>query len=772
VRDLTAIEARTKVLGIVLCAVASDDPGLRAQAARSLARRLRELDPSLVAAVVADDGVARRYAWDNRFLFAPLADLEAARDALGDRIRRAKLAANPLFVSLDDAEETARAKAEESEQLAALRKKLTDAEDKVKRPNEIVAKNGRMQLLIVQAPFPSEAVSQGERLVAAFGQAVDDTAREVGPRVEIGLTEDIIIAVAEHRAIRGGMSLAMLLTVLIVGASLVLYYRSGPALLALFGALGGATLVTFGLTRLTIGHLNSVSAFLSAIVVGNGINFGILVLARHLEERRRGEPWQQALARALGGSFNGTVAAAVAASIAYLSLLAADFRGFRDFGAIGGVGMLLCWIAAYTLLPALLCVFERRGLVRARREPGIDAVVARLLPRHPRRVAIAAGVLMLVAGGVTWRYLVSDPFEYDWQNLRSDRGLAGEARDWMGRIDAAFGRQFVGGFVIGTTDQDAAGRAEQMLRARAEDEPGGGGPAPLFRRVDSLQSYVPRDQADKMRVLAEIRRKLDDPALESMDADDAADARRFRPPDGLRPLTEADVPDILARRFAERDGSRGRLLFANQASRFDGWNGRDMIAFADAVRALDLPPGTAMGGGAFVFADSIRAVRRAGPRCTLVALLGVAAFVLIVVGRGRHAAVTLACLLLGTSLMLSAAALLGLKINMLDFVALPITLGIGVDYAVNVVLRARAEGPDAPAAALATTGGAVALCSWTTTVGYGSLLLSPNAGMRSFGLMAIIGEMTCLLTALTVAPALLALLARRGRSRPGAAART
>src|SRR5262249_43828379 len=163
-------------------------------------------------------------------------------------------------------------------------------------------------------------------------------------------------------------------------------------------------------------------------------------------------------------------------------------------------------------------------------------------------------------------------------------------------------------------------------------------PAPLFRRVDSLQSYVPRDQPEKLRVLAEIRKKLDDPALETMDAADAADARRFRPPDGLRPLTDADVPDILARPFDARARSRGRLLFANQASRFDGWNGRDMIAFADAVRALDLPPGTAMGGGAFVFADSIRAVRRAGPRCTLVALLGVAAFVLIVVGRGRHAA--------------------------------------------------------------------------------------------------------------------------------------
>ena len=193
-----------------------------------------------------------------------------------------------------------------------------------------------------------------------------------------------------------------------------------------------------------------------------------------------------------------------------------------------------------------------------------------------------------------------------------------------------------------------------------------------------------------------------------------------------------------------------------------------MIAFADSVRALDLPAGVALGGGAFVFADVLRAVTRAGPRATIAALLGVVLFVLVVVGAGRHAAVTLASAIAGTVLMIAAAALLGLRVNFLDFVALPITLGISVDYAVNVVARERADGPGTARQAVATAGGAVALCSWTTTVGYGSLLLSANAGIRSFGLVAVLGEATCLLAALTLAPALLELLARHGdqRERP------
>jgi hypothetical protein len=57
--------------------------------------------------------------------------------------------------------------------------------------------------------------------------------------------------------------------------------------------------------------------------------------------------------------------------------------------------------------------------------------------------------------------------------------------------------------------------------------------------------------------------------------------------------------------------------------------------------------------------------------------------------------------------------------------------------------------------------GAVLLCSYTTTVGYGALMLSPNGGIRAFGLAALICELACISMALLVAPALLAVLRNR-----------
>ena len=152
-----------------------------------------------------------------------------------------------------------------------------------------MSSDGSLQVVIVETAFPSAAVTQGERLLSALESARADTVREVGTGVSIGLTEDVVIAVVEHRAILTGISRAVALTVVIVGVSMLLYFGSLAALLALFGALAVGTLATFGVARLAIGHLNSVTAFLSAIVVGNGINFGILVLARYLEARRRGD---------------------------------------------------------------------------------------------------------------------------------------------------------------------------------------------------------------------------------------------------------------------------------------------------------------------------------------------------------------------------------------------------------------------------------------------------------------------------------------------------
>jgi predicted RND superfamily exporter protein len=51
-------------------------------------------------------------------------------------------------------------------------------------------------------------------------------------------------------------------------------------------------------------------------------------------------------------------------------------------------------------------------------------------------------------------------------------------------------------------------------------------------------------------------------------------------------------------------------------------------------------------------------------------------------------------------------------------------------------------------------GGPVVLCSLTTTLGYLALLRSHNQAIRSLGAVAVLGEASCLLSAMLLLPAL------------------
>ena len=279
----------------------------------------------------------------------------------------------------------------------------------------------------------------------------------------------------------------------------------------------------------------------------------------------------------------------------------------------------------------------------------------------------------------------------------------------------------------------------------------------MLSDIPSLDDLVPADQSAKLALLDEIRTLLDDDLVDQFDERDRETVDKIRPPVELAPMTDADVPDELAWPFTEQDGSRGKLIVASGSLRFKTWNIRHRMEFAAGFRALALPPGTVVGGQSFIFADMVEAMGRDGPLATLSALLGAVFVVWLLVGLGRHGAVTLLCAFAGISGMIALVSAVGLEVNVIDFIALPITIGLGIDYAVNIAARERQQAEHDARGLLATTGGAVMLCSFTTIVGYGSLLLSDSGGIRSFGLAAIRGELTCVGAALLLGPSLLGL---------------
>jgi hypothetical protein len=761
VRDLVALQKRARPFGTIQIVVESKDVALRARAGALLVEKLStlETDPAhLVIQFAPDDGPQWRYGWANRFLFADLTDLEAARDGLQARIDNAKLAGNPLFVSLDDDEDPAEAKLEEVEQ------KLADLEAKAKSPPLRVSPDGTLQLIIIQTNFAASDPVHAKQLQDVLRKRINEVRREVGPGVTFGFTGNVTHAMHEHDSVLDGMVMSAVITVLLVALGLLYYYRSGRIVLAMLWALGVGVAATFAGTWATIGHLNIMTAFLAAIVIGNGINAGLILLARFQEEVRQGVDPKDAIGPAIGGALPGTLAATGTAAVAYVSLVVTDFRGFRQFGAIAGAGILLTWIAAFTVLPAVLCVMARRGWIRTTREPGIGDALARVMPRRRAgwNVTMAIGTaITLIAAVKTADYIAGDPFTHDWRDLQSTTPALAAARKLDEKVRNAFdpkamltGQAFQ--VVIGVDKRDDVASVVAEIKAddarrKPEDR--------WVHDVRSMDDLLPAEQPAKLAVLDQIRRLIDDPKLqESLDADERAQLATIRPPDGLRPLTDADVPYELAWPFIEKDKSMGKLVIVRGSKALDSFNVDHRLRFAADVRSVKLPAGAVVAGEALVVADIIETMEEDAPKMVAFALFGSILAVLIVIGMRRHGLITVACGLAGVTVMIAACAFAGIKVHFLDLIALPITIGIGIDYAVNLTARDRQDGEKGPRHLLRTTGATVLLCSYTTSIGYGTLMFSANGGIRAFGEAALIGEITCIAMALLVAPAWLALM--------------
>jgi predicted RND superfamily exporter protein len=153
-------------------------------------------------------------------------------------------------------------------------------------------------------------------------------------------------------------------------------------------------------------------------------------------------------------------------------------------------------------------------------------------------------------------------------------------------------------------------------------------------------------------------------------------------------------------------------------------------------------------------------VRRDGPKTSAVAFGGVVIVVLFLLRTSQSTLLVTSSLLLGVLWLAGAMMALRIKINFANFIAYPITFGIGVDYAVNVASRWELDGQRSIADAVRTTGGAVTLCSLTTIIGYSSLLIAENRALFLFGLLAVLGELSCLTAATVAMPALVQSLAR------------
>ncbi len=640
-----------------------------------------------------------------------------------------------------------------------------------------------IRVVAVTPALDFAALNPARPAMRAVSAAVAGLPPEIAAEVEIGLTGDPVLRADELRSVTETIGLSLAASLLLVGLVLRLalgsFARMGLALAALTLTL----VLTTGAAATTIGALNLVSVAFVVLMVGLGIDFAIHLMSHIAEDAQRLEP-KRAIVASAAGLGPALLLTAATTSVAFLVFATTDFIGMAQLGIIGGIGVLIAFFVAVTLIPAVMAL--RPGLVTAPgHDRGAGAPVLQPLRSWRDPGPVGAALALLIGLGAL-AFVPQVRFDADPMALRDPGARSVEVYDWLAaepdlaplRLDLL------------TTDPETAARTAARL---AE--------LPQVGRSLWLGDLVPSDQDAKLDLIDLVWPSLDfavngrpvrfdDPedvspgaaarklaeksrnaaaqalaaelsALAEGRADQArAEAALFRYfpllIDRLRAQLNVDrvgVADLPAR-LAGRYRSEAGLYRVEIAPSGIVTDPAALSRFTAAVHALAPeaagPPEQITGAGQVILDAMLQA--------SLLALGATALLAVLALRRGVAVAAILVPVALAGALTCAATVLLGQPFNYANVIVLPLLIGIGVDAGIHLALREDREGQ-----VFATATPKAVVASALTTIGaFATLAISDHRGTASMGLLLAVAVTAAVAMAFALTPALLR-LARRTR---------
>lgn len=665
-------------------------------------------------------------------------------------------------------------------------------------PQYFFTPDGSLALLTCRPKKAAESFTPAKEANAAMRAVLADVGPQF-PGVKLGLTGLPVLETDEMELSDADSRRASWLALLGVAVLYFVVYRGPRYPLLTVGTLVVGTLWALGWAAVTVGHLNILSATFAVMLIGLG-DYGVLWIARYDEARRGGSTVAESLRDTALHAGPSILTAAATTGLAFFAVMLADFKAVAELGWIAGSGVLLCAASCLLLMPALLTIFERRGVGPpvGQAAPATTPFPSVFLPGLSRRPALvlAVGAVLLVACG-----LCATRLGYD-HNLLNLQPAGLDSVAWEHKlIDRAAGATWDSLSIAHSREEALA------LKARYESLPEVG-------RVVEVASLVPPDQDRKLPLVRTIRDRLADlpaaadippptgsdpfaasalagkvAALAASDTALSQSAERFRAavaasPDAagrLRdfdrslaadlaaqlhqlkdvsrpaPITAADVPVELRERYVGANGEFLVRAFAKDSL----WDYDALKRFTTAANTID-PEAT---GKAFRTLEGLRQMKVGFEWAAVYALAAIVVVLFLDLRRVGDLLLGLFPLVVGVVMTLGVMGLCGVSLNPANMIALPLIVGVGVDNGVHVLHDYRGRDRRRAYRLGSATGRGVLVAALTTVLGFGTLMVARHQGMASLGLALTLGVTFCMIASLVLLPALLRLRDLRRLSR-------
>ncbi len=527
----------------------------------------------------------------------------------------------------------------------------------------------------------------------------------------------------------------------------IFFFRSVKGPILVVSSVLYACLPTLAFTALFYGKLNPFTVFVASIILGIGIDYSIHILGTSQKLMHKYATLEEVLEAAQRKMLKPFILASFTTIAAFLTLLAAHFRGFYEFGVVASMGVLFSMLTSVLFLPVLVKCMG--GIPKAPDNTLLPKSwdESKIL-RFFKYVAFAGFAL----GAVSLWFAQDVDFEH---NLRNLRRVSTNVTTSKNKISTKVTRA-TGKAVTSTPAAVMGSKPEQldklydtlMVRLHVEHDS-------TLGSFLTLKSFVPPEDSQKQRleVIEEIRELAEARVFDRAEGEDSVNVANLRKLSAVEETFSAeDVPSWTLDLLREKDGSYGKIGFIY--GDFPSWDAHALHRFQERYGHWNFDGEELRTfSSQFILSDVIDSVKKDSFRLALVIILVI--FGTLVISFRKPKLFLAGCISFGMGTLLTLG-LLGFLTDMFEFgkisiynvIVIPMALGIGIDATIHMITSWMSDKNLTLRQLMDTTGRNVMASSTTTIAGFVGFLFTTHRGLKGIGDLACISIAMFLITSI------------------------